>query len=75
MGAHVKEYEDGLEIEGGVSLHGTRLPSYGDHRIAMAFTIAGLFACGETIIEDAQCISTSYPDFEEMLDFLTMSRS
>lgn len=71
MGAHVKEYEDGLEIEGGVSLHGTRLPSYGDHRIAMAFAIAGLFACGETIIEDAQCINTSYPNFEEMLSSFT----
>lgn len=71
MGINVKEYEDGLEIEGGATLYGTTLPSYGDHRIAMSFAIAGLFAYGETIIENTSCIKTSYPDFEQMLSSFT----
>ena len=68
MGAQVEEFEDGLAITGGRPLHGTRLPSYGDHRIAMAFAIAGLFAEGETVIEDCACIETSYPGFAETLE-------
>ncbi len=67
LGAHVEEYADGLVIHGGRPLHGARLHSYGDHRIAMAFTIAGLFAEGETVIEDCACIETSYPGFEQTL--------
>lgn len=68
MGAQVSETEDGLEIMGGAPLHGARLQSYGDHRIAMAFAIAGLFAEGETIIEDTACVATSYPGFYEVLE-------
>lgn len=63
MGVEVYEYADGMEIEGGAQLHGARLDSYGDHRIAMAFAIAGLFAKGETIIENTECVNTSYPGF------------
>jgi 3-phosphoshikimate 1-carboxyvinyltransferase len=68
MGAQVSETEDGMEILGGVPLHGARLQSFGDHRIAMAFAIAGLFAEGETIIEDTDCVATSYPGFEQTLE-------
>src|SRR5213078_2791831 len=68
MGAQVTELSDGLEIYGPAPLHGARLPSFGDHRIAMAFAIAGLFADGETIIQDAECIRESYPGFEKALD-------
>ena len=64
MGVEVRELYDGLEIDGGKPLKGARLQSYGDHRIAMAFAIAGLFAVGETIIEDVECVDTSYPGFE-----------
>jgi 3-phosphoshikimate 1-carboxyvinyltransferase len=46
MGAEVEEFEDGMEITGGRPLHGATLDSHGDHRIAMAFAIAGLFASG-----------------------------
>ncbi len=67
MGAKVEEYSDGLVITGGYPLRGARLASFGDHRIAMAFAIAGLFAEGETIIEDCDCIETSYPGFAETL--------
>ena len=68
MGAQVAELPDGLEIYGPAPLHGARLPSFGDHRIAMAFAVAGLFAEGETIIQDAECIRESYPGFEAVLE-------
>ena len=67
----VIEYEDGMEIQGGGSLIGSYIKSYDDHRIAMAFSIAGLFAEGETVIEDTTCISTSYPGFEETLHYFS----
>jgi 3-phosphoshikimate 1-carboxyvinyltransferase len=71
MGVDVVEREDGLEINGGAPLLGGHLKSFGDHRIAMAFAIAGLFAEDETVIEDTECIATSYPGFEDQLqDFL-----
>ena len=68
MGAQVEEQPDGLVSTGGRPLRGARLPSYGDHRIAMSFAVAGLFAEGETIIEDCACIETSYPGFAETLE-------
>jgi len=71
MGAQVTEMTDGLEIHGPAVLRGARLPSFGDHRIAMAFAIAGLFAEGETIVQDADCIRESYPGFESVLEEFT----
>ena len=68
MGAQVSELSDGLEVYGPAPLRGARLPSFGDHRIAMAFAIAGLFAEGETVIQDAECIRESYPGFEASLE-------
>lgn len=68
MGANVSEKEDGLEIYGGFPLKGAKLQSFGDHRIAMAFAIAGLFAEGETIIQDTECVATSYPEFYKTLE-------
>jgi 3-phosphoshikimate 1-carboxyvinyltransferase len=70
MGVDVVEFQDGLEINGGAPLMNGRLRSFGDHRIAMAFAVAGLFADGETVIEDAECIHTSYPGFENHLNDL-----
>ena len=67
MGAQVVELSDGLEIHGRAPLHGARLSSFGDHRIAMAFAVAGLFAEGETVIQDVDCVATSYPGFEKTL--------
>ncbi|PYK41533.1 MAG: 3-phosphoshikimate 1-carboxyvinyltransferase [Verrucomicrobia bacterium] len=68
MGAQVTEMTDGLQIYGPALLHGARVASFGDHRIAMAFAIAGLFAEGETIVQDADCIRESYPGFETVLE-------
>lgn len=76
MGAQVIEMKDGLEIHGPAPLHGARVASFGDHRIAMAFAVAGLFADGETIVQDADCIRESYPGFEVALeDFMNSKRS
>lgn len=76
MGVEVVELTDGLEIYGGTPLRGARVKSYGDHRIAMAFAIAGMFADSETVIEDTECIATSYPGFARQLQkFLTPDES
>jgi 3-phosphoshikimate 1-carboxyvinyltransferase len=71
MGAQVTETNDGLQIRGPAPLRGARVASFGDHRIAMAFAIAGLFAEGETIVQDADCIRESYPGFPTLLEKFT----
>jgi len=68
MGARIGELEDGMAIDGGTDLVGAEINSHGDHRIAMAFAIAGLIAKGETVIKDAECVATSHPTFWEDLD-------
>jgi len=72
MGALVETYDDGMDIEGPTRLSGAHIDADGDHRIAMAFAIAGLIAQGETVIEGAQTIATSYPDFEQDLNRLAV---
>jgi 3-phosphoshikimate 1-carboxyvinyltransferase len=70
MGAQVEEREDGLKIPGGQSLRGAELDSFGDHRIAMAFSIAALRAQGETLIRGSECAAISYPAFFSTLESL-----
>jgi 3-phosphoshikimate 1-carboxyvinyltransferase len=70
MGADVVEQPDGLEIRGGKRLRGAVVQSAGDHRIAMAMVIAGLVADGTTVVEDTECIATSFPDFVDTLNTL-----
>jgi 3-phosphoshikimate 1-carboxyvinyltransferase len=72
MGATVEERPDGLKVEGrrGGKLHGAEIEPHGDHRIAMAFAVAGLAAEGETVIRDADCAGVSYPAFFEELNRL-----
>lgn len=70
MGADVVPTEDGMIIHGGNPLHGTDINSYLDHRIAMAFSIAGLAAAGTTTIQDSRCVDVSYPEFYESLGAL-----
>lgn len=67
MGAEVETFEDGLSVAGPVQLRGASIECHGDHRIAMAFAIAGLLATGETLINGAEAIATSYPEFERHL--------
>ncbi|HUB68382.1 MAG TPA: 3-phosphoshikimate 1-carboxyvinyltransferase, partial [Candidatus Methylacidiphilales bacterium] len=67
FGVTVDEHDDGMTIHGGATLKAARVGSFGDHRIAMSCAILGLFAKGETVIEDTGCIATSYPTFREDL--------
>jgi 3-phosphoshikimate 1-carboxyvinyltransferase len=66
MGADVEEFDDGFRINRS-RLKGAVIDSFGDHRIAMAFAVAGILATGETEIKDAECAAVSYPDFYEEL--------
>jgi 3-phosphoshikimate 1-carboxyvinyltransferase len=68
MGAAVEEFEDGLDVPGNQTLHGADINSGDDHRIAMAFSVAGLRASGETTIHGAECAAISFPEFFEFLD-------
>ena len=68
-GIDCKEHEDGYEVVGGVFLGDSTVDSYGDHRIAMSFAIAGLNA--SITIEDIECINTSFPNFIELLEGIT----
>jgi 3-phosphoshikimate 1-carboxyvinyltransferase len=68
MGAEVEEFEDGLDVPGGQTLHGATIDSGGDHRIAMAFSVAALRAEGETVIRGAESAAISFPEFFDLLD-------
>jgi 3-phosphoshikimate 1-carboxyvinyltransferase len=72
MGAEVVEAEDGLDVPGGQSLHGAEIDSGGDHRIAMAFSVAALRATGESEIHGAEAAAISFPEFFTMLDRVTV---
>ncbi|RDV80936.1 3-phosphoshikimate 1-carboxyvinyltransferase [Ammonifex thiophilus] len=67
LGAKVEVLPDGLIIHGGHPLQGSRVQSHGDHRVAMAMAVAGLVAEGETIIEGAEAIDVSFPNFPLLL--------
>ena len=68
MGAKVEEFEDGLDVPGGQTLHGATIDAGGDHRIAMAFSVAALRAEGETLIQGAESAAISFPEFFDLLD-------
>jgi len=66
MGANIKELEDGIIIDGPTELKGACLKSYGDHRTAMSFAVAGMVANARTKITDVGCIDTSFPEFKDL---------
>ena len=68
MGAEVEEFEDGLDVPGGQQLHGATIDAGGDHRIAMAFSVAALRAEGDTLIQGAESAAISFPEFFDLLD-------
>jgi len=70
MGAEVEEFEDGLDVPGGQSLHGATIDSGGDHRIAMAFAVAALRAEGDTLIQGSESAAISFPEFFDLLDLV-----
>ena len=67
MGAEVEERADGFTVAGGQRLRGAAIDTAGDHRIAMAFAVAGLAAAGETVIHDAECADVSFSGFYDAL--------
>jgi 3-phosphoshikimate 1-carboxyvinyltransferase len=71
LGGQVTELPDGLVIEGGKGLHGGQVYSCGDHRIAMALTVAGLAATGEIVLEGIECADISFPGFYRLVQDLT----
>lgn len=71
MGGEIEEFEDGFAVNGPQKLKGGCIETAGDHRIAMAFSIAGLIAEGETEILGAACAAVSFPEFYDLLSQLT----
>lgn len=67
MEVEVEEYPDGFAFENKNPLIGAKIDSIQDHRIAMAFGVAGLAASGETVIQDSECVDISFPGFWQIL--------
>ncbi len=65
FGVPNEELEDGLLVHGGGPLKAARVESKGDHRIAMAAAVLALQAEGESVIDDVECVATSFPGFAE----------
>jgi 3-phosphoshikimate 1-carboxyvinyltransferase len=65
MGADVEEFPDGMRVAGrsAGTLRGAKIEPHGDHRIAMALSVAALGAKGETVIRDSDCVGVSFPEF------------
>ena len=70
MGVSVEEYDDGFSFRGPIKLRGAKIKTFNDHRIAMAFTVAGLIANGPTELDNEGCVAISYPDFFNQLGIL-----
>jgi 3-phosphoshikimate 1-carboxyvinyltransferase len=70
MGAEAVEFDDGLDVPGNQPLHSAIIDSGGDHRIAMAFSVAALKAEGETLIQGAESAAISFPEFFDLLDLV-----
>jgi len=72
LGAKVEEFPDGLKVAGRAAgkLRGAEIEPQGDHRIAMAFAVAGLAAEGKTVIRDSDCAGVSFPNFYQELNRL-----
>ena len=71
LGGEIDEFDDGFAVQGMQRLTGGRVETEGDHRIAMAFAIAGLMAEGTTELSDADCAGVSFPEFYDLLDSAT----
>jgi 3-phosphoshikimate 1-carboxyvinyltransferase len=74
MGVPAEELADGLVVPGRQRFQAAAVDSRGDHRIAMAFAVAGLAASGTTVVEGAEAASVSFPEFWDTLAGLTSAR-
>ena len=68
MGADIHELDDGFIINGPTPLYGSKIETFHDHRIAMAFSIAGLITDGIMVLDHPECASISYPEFYDELE-------
>ncbi len=68
LGVDVSEYPDGFVIPPGSRIRGGKVRTFGDHRIAMAFALAGLVAENPVELDDPDCVAVSYPDFFRHLE-------
>lgn len=66
FGVPCEELDDGMVVQGGRPLHAARVTSHGDHRIAMTAALLGMIAEGETVVDDVECVDTSFPGFVEL---------
>jgi 3-phosphoshikimate 1-carboxyvinyltransferase len=71
MGVEAEELPEGMHIPGRQKFHAAEIDSFGDHRIAMAFAVAGLASDGETTINEAEAASVSFPEFWDTLNAVT----
>lgn len=71
MGVEFEERKDGLKIPGGQTPRGGEVDSFGDHRIAMAFSIAALRASGDTLVKRSDAVAVSFPEFYQALQKVT----
>lgn len=67
LGVCIEERPDGFAIEGPNRLHGARVRSHNDHRLAMSLAVAGMIAKGETVIEGWECVADSFPNFDRLV--------
>ena len=70
MRADIEELDDGFIIQGPTILKGAKIETFHDHRIAMAFKIAGLISDGDVTLDNPECASISYPEFYDELERL-----
>ncbi|MBN1816195.1 MAG: 3-phosphoshikimate 1-carboxyvinyltransferase [Sedimentisphaerales bacterium] len=70
LGAEVEELPDGLVIHGGKRLQATRLKGWGDHRIVMALSLAGMALEGATVIDTAEAIGVTFPEYVPLMQAL-----
>ncbi len=71
LGVQVEEYPDGFFVPPDQQIQGGRVQTFGDHRIAMAFAVAGLIATQPVELDHPSCVSVSFPDFFEGLQSLS----
>jgi 3-phosphoshikimate 1-carboxyvinyltransferase len=67
LGVEIEETQDGFIINGGQDLRGGTVTPHGDHRLAMALAVAGLAARGNIIVDGAEVLSESFPEFSASL--------
>lgn len=71
MGVEIEERPDGFKVAGGQTFRPATVDSFGDHRIAMAFAVAGLRAQGDVVVDNAEAASVSFPEFWPLLGQIT----